>query len=371
MAREGARRQGGGDGWHRRRVDGSGAEGAPARPPRRRPGPNGRPRTGRLAVYVYNHPGADPVFAVTPERFEAAARRYPALRRRLVVAFGSDPAAFAAGIREAEVLLAGTFPREDLAARAPRLRWIQSTNAGVEDVLPVLPPGVILTNASGVHGPKAAEFALTALLMLNHAIPRFVTQQREGRWAPCFTSVIAGRTALVVGVGAMGAAVGRLCRRFGLRVLGIRRSGRPHPAVEAMYTPRHLPRLLPRADFLVLTVPHTAETRGLIGKAELDRLRPHAGVVNLGRGPVLDHAALADKLRRGELAGAVLDVVDPEPLPPDSPLWSTPNLIITPHCAVDDAAAYVPRALDIFFANVARYLAGRPLRNRVDPARGY
>lgn len=327
--------------------------------------------TRTLRVHVENDPSANPVFAVTPERFQAAAKRYPALARRLAMTYGDRPGADALDLREAEALITGHVPAHDLAARAPRLRWIQSTNAGVEDVLPVLPPGVVLTNASGVHGPKGAEFALTALLMLNHAVPHFATRQRERRWDQRFTTTIEGKTVVVVGVGAFGAEVARLCRRFGLRVLGVRRDPRPLRGVEKMCSPDRLPELLPRADFLVVTLPLTARTRGLIGRRELDLLPRHAGVVNLGRGAVVDNAALAEKLGRGELAGAVLDVFDEEPLPPESPLWATPNLVITPHCAVDDGVRYVARCLEIFFDNVRRFLAGRPLRNRVDPKLGY
>jgi phosphoglycerate dehydrogenase-like enzyme len=172
-------------------------------------------------------------------------------------------------------------------------------------------------------------------------------------------------------VGAIGVEVARLARRFGLRVLGVSRNGRPHRAVEAMYRTAQLAKVLPRADFLVVAAPLTPATRGLVGRKELDLLPAHAGVVNLGRGPVIDNTALADKLARGELGGAVLDVFDTEPLPPDSPLWATPNLIATPHCAVDDGPRYVARCLDIFFDNARRYLAGRALRNRIEPKLGY
>jgi phosphoglycerate dehydrogenase-like enzyme len=327
-------------------------------------------RATPLRVHIANDPHGNDVFRVSPERFAAAARRHPAPARRLRVTFGegltADP-----GLAEAEVLVTGHFPACDLRALAPRLRWIQSTNAGVEDVLPVLPSDVVLTNASGVHGPKGAEFVITALLMLNHGLPHFAACQRERRWDPRFTTTIEGKTVVLIGVGAIGAEVARLARRFGLRVLGVRRSGQPHRGVDRMYRPAQLGRVLPEADFLVVTTPLTPESRGLIGRKELDCLPRHAGVVNIGRGAVIDNAALAEKLERGELGGAVLDVVDPEPLPAESPLWATPGLVITPHCAVDDGPRYVPRCLDIFFDNIRRYLAGRPLRNRIDPRRGY
>ena len=229
----------------------------------------------------------------------------------------------------------------------------------------------MLTNASGVHGPKGGEYAMTALLMLNHRVPHFATAQRAGRWEQAFTTPIAGKTVLILGVGAMGSAAARLARRFGLRIFGVNRSGKANPLVDRMYTPAALRRALPQADFVLATLPLTAETRGLVGRAELDLLPHHAGIVNLGRGAVIDNDALADKLRRGELSGAVLDVFSEEPLPASSPLWTVPNLIISPHCAADNSTSYAERALDIFVGNLERYLAGRRLVNLVDKTLGY
>jgi phosphoglycerate dehydrogenase-like enzyme len=176
---------------------------------------------------------------------------------------------------------------------------------------------------------------------------------------------------VIVGVGSIGGEVARLARRFGMKVLGVRRSGRPHRWVHRMFTTKGLRTALRQADFVVVTTPLTPETRGLLGAKELDCLPSHAGLVNLGRGAVIDYDALSAKLWTKELSGAVLDVFHEEPLPPESPMWSTPNVIMSPHCAVDDGRAYVPRCLDIFFDNLRRYLAGRPLRNVVDPSQGY
>jgi phosphoglycerate dehydrogenase-like enzyme len=328
------------------------------------------PRDRRIRLHVQNDP-LSPNDAVTPPRFASGARRVPELRRRLHVTFGVDPPALEEGLREAEILMAAHVDGRDLATRAPRLRWIQSTSAGVEKLVPHLPPHVVLTNASGVHGPKGGEYAMTALLMLNHGVPHFVTSQRERRWDPVFTSPSAGRTVVVVGIGRIGGEVARLARRFGMKVLGVRRTGRPHRWVHRMFTTKSLRAALRHADFVVVTAPLTPETRGLIGAKELDCLPRHAGLVNLGRGPVVDYDALSAKLWTRELSGAVLDVFPEEPLPPESPLWSTPNVIVSPHCAVDDGRAYVPRCLDIFFDNLRRYLGGRPLRNVVDRRLGY
>jgi phosphoglycerate dehydrogenase-like enzyme len=324
----------------------------------------------RIRLHVQNDP-LSPNDAVTPARFAGSARRVPALRRQLRVTFGVDPPALEEGLSEAEVLIAAHVDGRNLATRAPRLRWIQSTSAGVEKLAPVLPDGILLTNASGVHVPKGGEYGLTALLMLNHGVPHFVTRQRERVWDPLFTTPIAGRTVVIVGVGRIGGEVARLARRMGLRVLGVRRSGRPHRWVHQMFTMRGLRSALRRADFVVVGAPLTGETRGLIGAKELDCLPRGAGLVNLSRGAVVDYDALAAKLWTRELSGAVLDVFPEEPLPPESPLWSTPNVILSPHCAVDDGRVYVDRCLDIFFDNLRRYLRGRPLRNVVDRNLGY
>ena len=328
------------------------------------------PRDRRIRLHIQNDP-LSPNDAVTPPRFAAGARRVPRLRRRLRVTFGVDPPALEEGLREAEILMAAHVEGRDLATRAPRLRWIQSTSAGVEKLVPLLPPDVVLTNASGVHIPKGGEYAMTALLMLNHGVPHFVTRQRERRWDPIFMTPIAGRTVVIVGVGQIGGEVARLARRFGLRVLGVRRSGRAHRWVHRMFTTKNLRAALRQADFVVVTTPLTPETRGLIGVKELDCLPRGAGLVNLGRGAVVDYDALSTKLWTRDLSGAVLDVFHQEPLPPESPLWSTPNVIVSPHCAVDDGRAYVSRCLDIFFDNLRRYLGGRPLRNVVNRELGY
>jgi phosphoglycerate dehydrogenase-like enzyme len=328
------------------------------------------PRDRRIRLHIQNDP-LSPNDAVTPPRFAAGARRVPDLRRRLRVTFGVDPPALEEGLREAEILVVAHVDGRDLATRAPHLRWIQSTSAGVEKLVPLVPPDVVLTNASGVHIPKGGEYAMTALLMLQHGVPHFVTRQRERRWDPIFKTPIAGQTVAIVGVGRIGGEVARLARRFGLRVLGVRRTGRPHRWVHRMFTTRNLRAAFRQADFVVVTTPLTPETRGLIGAKELDALPRHAGLVNLGRGAVVDYDALSAKLWARELSGAVLDVFHEEPLPPESPLWSAPNVILSPHCAVDDGRAYVTRCLDIFFENLRRYVGGRPLRNVVDRHLGY
>jgi phosphoglycerate dehydrogenase-like enzyme len=221
-----------------------------------------------------------------------------------------------------------------------------------------------------VHSELAGEYAACALLMLNSGIPRHASNQRRGHWDQVFNSPIAGKTLVLVGVGAIGGSAARHAKRLGLRVIAVRRRRKPHPHADEVHGPDALLRVLPRADFLMVTAPLTDETRHLIGAKELDALPPHAGVVNMSRARLVDYDALTRKLERGELRGAVVDVLDPEPHPAESPLWRVPDLLITPHIS-SDPLDYRERMLRIIRENFKRLLAHRPLMNRVDRARGY
>jgi phosphoglycerate dehydrogenase-like enzyme len=327
---------------------------------------------GLLRVHVEHDPTTDESQLVTEARFREAAKRFPGLLSRIRVSYGFDPAKFDATVADANVLVAvGYFDLTNLRARAPKLQWVQSTSAGVEKLTPSIPRGVTLTNASGVHAPRGGEYGMTAVLMLNSRVPAFVTNQKTARWTQIYTTPVAGKTVVILGTGSIGGETARLAKRFGMRVLGISRSGRPHRHFDRTFGPGQLRKVLPEADFVVVALPHTPETRGMLGRAELDLLQHGAGIVNVGRARVVDYEALVEKLRKGELSGAVLDVFYEEPLPPKSPMWSVPNLIVTPHCAVDDESVYVARCLDIFFDNLRRFLARRPLRNVVDTKLGY
>jgi phosphoglycerate dehydrogenase-like enzyme len=326
-----------------------------------------------LRVLIERPPTVDEDVGRSKADFRAVARRYPDVLRRIRVQFCRTDAERDKMLATAEAFVGWHFPTADLARRAPRLKWIQLTGAGVEHLLPLdwMPPGLKLTNCSGVHGPRVGEFATMALLMLQSHMPYFASQQRTHRWDQRPSSLIAGRTAVVVGLGGMGGAVARSARHLGLRVIGVNRSGRPHRACERTLPVARLASVLPKADFLFLAAPLTAASRGLIGRQELALMKPSAGLVNVGRGGLVDEAALARALRRRRLAGAILDVFATEPLPADSPLWDTPNLVIVPHVSADDEEAYMPRNYDLFFRNCRRFLAGRPLLNLIDPKLEY
>jgi phosphoglycerate dehydrogenase-like enzyme len=272
-----------------------------------------------------------------------------------------------------DVMVDPRFPRDALAERAPRLRWIHIIGAGIEPLLPLdwLPQQVILTNNSGVHFDKAVESATMILLMLNSRMPEIAGNQSRRVWDQIFTSTIRGKTVLIIGVGDMGSAVASAARSLGLTVLGMRRSGRPHDLVDEMFPIGDLDRVLPRADFVVLAAPLTDETVNLMDGRRFSLMKRGAGFFNFGRAGSVDHHALMDALKGGRLSGAVIDVVDKEPLDAGSPLWSAKNLIITPHVSSDDLDHYLPKTFDLVFQNLERLQAGQPLLNCVDRMKQY
>lgn len=319
-----------------------------------------------------------PVFQFTRERIDAAARRARA-PRRVKLTLGHDLEDLDV-LRGAVGLVASNdivndpkFPKRDLARDLPELRWIHIIGAGIEPLLPLdwLPPTVTLTNNSGVHIRKTAEFAAMALLMLNSRLPQMIANQRAARWDPLFTCSVAGTTVTIVGLGDMGAAAAREARRMGMKVIGVRRSAKPHRLADKVVGVGRLAEAVAQADCIYVSAPLTPETRNLVSRDILANAKPGASLVNIGRAGVVDYAALRDGLVSGALSGAILDVFDPEPLPADSPLWSTPNLVIMPHCSSDDLEEYIPLTFDLAFQNLARLMAGRKLKNRVDPQRGY
>jgi phosphoglycerate dehydrogenase-like enzyme len=327
---------------------------------------NGRARL--IRVHFENDTALGPVFALTKERVADALRRNPRAAKVVNVSFGAGQAGFERRVHDADVLFAWRFPKERIKSVAPRIQWIHIHGAGVEHLRPFswLPERTRLTNSRGVHGDRANEYFLMTILMLNNRVPTMVSNQMKRRWEQVYNTAIAGKTLLIVGVGHMGGGAARYAKKVGLHVIGIRRTGRPHPHVDEMYKPGRLLKLLPRADFVLCATPLTSMTEQLIGRRELRAMKPGAGIVNVGRAGVIDHDALATMLRSGALSGAILDVMPREPLPASSPLWKVPNLIITPHSSSDDEDLYTPRSLDLFFKNVERFASKRKLLNEVD-----
>jgi phosphoglycerate dehydrogenase-like enzyme len=326
-----------------------------------------------MHVHIENARSMMPVFQVRPDQYESALTRHPDVARRIRTTWGWDQDVWKKQARTAEAIITYRFPKETLAADAPNLKLLQILGAGVDYLLPLdwLPRGVRMLTNSGAHVPKAAQSGLMALLMLNARLPELAWSQRQKKWNRVFTTTLEGKTLLIVGVGAIGSGVAAHAKHFGMRVLGIRRSGAPQPHVDEMHEPVALHALLPRADFVLLNTALTPETRFLMGGKEFALMRRGSALVNMSRGGLVDPAALDAALRSGQLSGAIIDVTYPEPPPSDWPYWDTPNLIITPHVLSDDIDAYVPRTLDLFFGNLRRYFAGEPLTNVVDLERNY
>ncbi|MGW0966619.1 2-hydroxyacid dehydrogenase [Streptomyces sp. NPDC002516] len=289
---------------------------------------------------------------------------------RAVVWEGHGPAPTADALRSVEFFVI-PYTRTEAAVpvlgRLPALRVVQSLSAGVENLLPHVPENVTLCNARGVHDTSTAEYAVTLLLAMLRRIPDLVGAQEAQRWSAGFRPALADRTVLVLGYGAIGAAVEARLVPFECEVLRVARTARsaPHGPVHPL---EELPSLLPRADAVVLTLPLTEETRGLVDAAFLGRLKDGAVLVNVGRGAVVDTAALLPELRAGRL-WAALDVTDPEPLPRGHALWTVPNTLISPHVAAT-TSAFRPRALALVRSQLARYAAGLPPANVVSAGRG-
>jgi phosphoglycerate dehydrogenase-like enzyme len=287
------------------------------------------------------------------------------------VAIGDD---LRAALADAEVMLTLNAPL-DLPRLAPRLRWIQAMGSGVGQFVPSQLPagGITLTNAAGIASAPIAEWVVGRVLAVYKRFDEHAAQQRRHEWAEALGALLEGRTALIVGLGAIGTAVAVRLRAFGVHTIGVKRSytpGMSDPAVDELIGPADLLATLPRAHVVVVAAPGTAANESLFDATAFAAMRRGAVFVNVARGTLVDEGALVDALRSGHLRAAAIDVAREEPLPSDSPLWDAPNLAISPHSSAS-ADRYLERVVDLFADNLARYVAGRNLRNVVDLSGGY
>jgi phosphoglycerate dehydrogenase-like enzyme len=248
----------------------------------------------------------------------------------------------------------------------PGIRWFHSFSAGVDHPAfrAILERGALLTNSAGASSVPIAQYALGMMLRAAKRMDAWSAAQAERRWAPLEPDELTGMMVGIVGLGHIGREVARLSKAFGMRVVGCRRRAARPRYVDEVVPPERLHELLAAADFVVLAVPLSSATDGLIGAAELRAMRRSAWLINVSRGRVVDEAALVRALGEGEIAGACLDVFWEEPLPETSALWSLPNVIVTPHNS-GRSPRNMERATEIFLDNLARFAKGRPLRNRV------
>ena len=262
-----------------------------------------------------------------------------------------------------------------MAGHAPRLRWVQATSAGIGEFMArtgLDRSGIAVTTAGGVHAVPLAEFALAGALYFVKGVPGLRQWQQARHWELCATRQLAGQRALVVGLGGIGRQVAATFAALGVQVWGLGRDGGRYDieGMSRVIGRAGLDDALPGTDVLVLCCPLTPQTEGLIGRRQLGLLPPHAVLVNVSRGPVVDQDALTAALAAGRLGGACLDVSTPEPLPAESPLWEMDNVLISPHSA-STVAAENARLTELFLDNLDRFASGSPLRNRYEPERGY
>ena len=246
----------------------------------------------------------------------------------------------------------------DLFTRLPRLKVVQTLTAGVDHIRGAVPDGVVLCNGRGIHDTSTAELTLTLILASLRGIPEFVRAQVAGQWQPERRESLADKRVLIVGHGQIGAAIEARILPFEAEVVRVARHGRP-----GVHAIGELPDLLPDADVVVLILPGTADTRHLVDAEFLARMKPGALLVNMARGSVVDHDALADALHAGRIHAAV-DVTDPEPLPEGHRLWQAPNLLVSPHVGGASSAMW-PRAYRVVREQLERYARGEPLANQV------
>jgi phosphoglycerate dehydrogenase-like enzyme len=279
-------------------------------------------------------------------------------RHGLQPSFVDSPEQLARALPDCEYLLLGRPPRLDWSP-AVRLELLQIAGAGVDPLFPAqgLRGATTIANCRGLHADAVREHVLALLLAFARDLPRALAQQARREWQSFACPPLAGKTLVLLGHGAIGARVAVAARGFGLRVLAVTRSGRAAPGLDAVFESAELELAVRAADYFVICAPLTPQTRGLVDARVLAALPAHAVVINVSRGALLDHTALEAALRAQRLAGAALDVVDPEPLPPASSLWHCPRLWITPHVAGHEPS-YLAKVFEAFATNVARLRRG-------------
>ncbi len=295
------------------------------------------------------------------------------------IAVGNSAAAFTRAAPRADVIFnwsTGAALLREVFRMSPQVRWVHSRSAGLDGVLfpELVATPVPLTNGSGVFSEPLGEFALAAILYFAKDLRRMVRNQEAGVWEQFDITEVAGQTVGIVGYGDIGRAVAQRVKPLGMRVLGMKRSGPPlyhvDPLVARIYGPGDMLEFLPQCDYVVVAAPLTEETRGIINRAAFCAMKRDAVIMNLGRGPVIDEAALVEALASGRIKGAALDVFDQEPLPAGHPLYKLSNVLLSPHAA-DHTPDWLERAMQFFIAQFDRFHKGEPLLNVVDKGLGY
>lgn len=262
-----------------------------------------------------------------------------------------------------------------LIADSPRVRWLHTASAGVDHVLtPAVRAraGLTVTDSGPAFAISIGEFVLMWMLMVAHRLPDLLAQQRDREWKWVTQEELHGQTVGIIGLGPVGRGIAQRCQAMGMRTLGLRRRDAPAPHVDAVLTGKDgINHLLAESDWVIVAAALTDETRALLGAGELARMKPTARLINVARGPLVDEDALIHVLQQGRIAGACLDVFATEPLPGDSPLWSLPNVYVSPHTSPGWTTGLRARQIQLFLDNLRRFLSNEPLEGVVDIARGY
>ena len=301
------------------------------------------------------------------------------LPKETSLAVGNSAEAFQRAAPHADVIFNWGGSRQllrEVFGTSPNVRWVHSKAAGLDNTLfpELIESPVPLTNGRGVFSQSLGEFALAAVLYFAKDFRRMVRNQMAGRWEPFDVVEVTGQTAGIVGYGDIGRAAATRLRAMGLRILAVRRQGpslyNVDPLVDQIYNPDGRLEMIARCDYVVVAAPLTPDTRGMIGEAEFAAMKPNAVVINVGRGPVIDEAAMVRALTAGRIKGAGLDVFEKEPLSEGHPFYRLENVLLSPHCA-DHTADWQEQAMRFFLEQFERFRTGEPLRNVVNKKQGY
>jgi phosphoglycerate dehydrogenase-like enzyme len=301
------------------------------------------------------------------------------LPKETSLAVGNSAEAFERAAPQADVIFNWGGSRQllrEVFGTSPNVRWVHSKAAGLDNTLfpELIESPVPLTNGRGVFSQSLGEFALAAVLYFAKDFRRMVRNQIAGRWEPFDVVEVTGQTAGIVGYGDIGRAAATRLRAMGLRILAVRRQGpslyNVDPLVDQIYSPDGRLEMIARCDYVVVAAPLTPDTRGMIGEAEFAAMKPNAVVINVGRGPVIDEAAMVRALTEGRIKGAGLDVFEKEPLSEGHPFYRLENVLLSPHCA-DHTADWQEQAMRFFLEQFERFRTGEPLRNVVNKKQGY
>ena len=337
----------------------------------------------KIKIHVKNNhwaPGSFPSdaegeknFTITKEHLDKALKMFPEIKEKVEIFIDWDEDNFKTSMSNSDILLAWNFSTKNLKKIAPNLKWIHLISAGVEHLFPLdwMYDGLVLTNSSGVHAKNAGEYGLMSILMLQRHMTKIITNQKDKKFVSLFSNPIKGKTVVLVGTGSLGSSMAKLIAPLGVNIIGVNKRGRMVDGCSKVITIDKIDSVLADADFLYLAVPGTPETKNLINRERLNKLKSTCGIVNIGRQSVMDYDTLCEKLKKKEIAGAILDVFTPEPIEKNSKLWDTPNLIITPHVSSDELGNYIELTLNIFVKNLKLFLENKELNNKVDKNLGY